>query len=44
MEPAGCLPRLQNPANSVHSERDETSPHHFVLFLLRYRQAYILRR
>jgi len=28
----------------VHPDPDETSPHHFVLFLLRYKQAYILRR
>jgi len=44
VDPAGCLPRLQKPTSSVHPDPDETSPHHFVLFLLRYKQAYILRR
>jgi hypothetical protein len=44
MGPAGCTPRLQKPTNSVHPEPDETSPYHFVLFLLTYKQAYIRRR
>jgi hypothetical protein len=40
MEPAGFLPRLRKPANVVHPEPYESSPHKFVLLFLRYKQAY----